>query len=666
MATEASTGSDVRREQLGEALAASEGRVRALLEAAVDAIISIDERGIIQLVNHAAEQMFGYSAQELIGKNVSLLMPSPYREEHDGYLARYLATGEKKIIGIRREVVGLRKDGTTFPQELSVAEARLGDCRFFVGFHRDITEQKRTEEQFRLVVEFTPNAIVMINAEGNIVLANAQAEKFFGYRREELAGQPVEILMPERFRSEHAGYCASFFTSPSARPMGAGRDLYGRRKDGSEFPVEIGLAPIQTGDGLLVLSAIVDITERKRAEEALRGSERRFRALAENVPLLVWTCTPERLCDYVNPQFTRYTGLPEESFLGNWRLELIHPDDHAALFAAWERSMGEVVPVEFEFRMRRHDGAWRWFQVRAVPLCDEHGQIVKWFGTNTDIDDRKRVEAALRQSHEELEKLVAELRAKDEEVQTATRQLWQAAKLASVGELAASIAHELNNPLATVSLRVESALARTPADDPRRKALEIIEQETKRMGNLVSNLLQFSHRGHEEISTVDVRGELTTAVELIHYHLRKRLVTVVQEFAPDTPPIYADRQRLRQVFLNLLINASDAMPEGGTLTLRTAPTTLHNDKTAVLIEVADTGQGIPAESLDKVMEPFFTTKEEGKGTGLGLAICRRVVQEHHGTIEIGSEVGKGSTVRIVLPGTSGTNTDQLRSAGPVE
>ena len=153
-------------------------------------------------------------------------------------------------------------------------------------------------------------------------------------------------------------------------------------------------------------------------------------------------------------------------------------------------------------------------------------------------------------------------------------------------------------------------------------------------------------------------------MELIQHHLRKRQVTVVQEFAPDTPTIYADRQKLRQVFLNLLTNASDAMPQGGTLTLRTAPATLDNGKPAVLIEFADTGVGIPAEHLEKIMEPFFTTKEEGKGTGLGLAICRRVVQEHHGTIQIVSEVGKGTTVRIVLPVRNGTNVDRAPRRWP--
>lgn len=237
------TDGDSPRSGERDALATSDARLRALLEAAVDGIISIDERGVIQTMNPAAEWLFGYTAREVIGQNVNILMPSPYREEHDGYLACYLATVEKRIIGIGREAVGLRKDGTTFPMDLSVAEARLGDWRVFVGIIRDITERKHTEERFRLVVESAPSAIIMVNAAGHIVLVNAQAEKFFGYRREELVGLPVEVLVPERFRANHPGYRASFFASPSARPMGTGCDLYGRRKDGSEFPVEIGLTP---------------------------------------------------------------------------------------------------------------------------------------------------------------------------------------------------------------------------------------------------------------------------------------------------------------------------------------------------------------------------------------------------------------------------------------
>jgi PAS domain S-box-containing protein len=363
-----------------DASANSETRFHALVEAAVDGILSIDAHGIIQTMNPAADRMFGRAAGELLGRNVKVLMPPPYRDEHDGYLLRYLTTGEKRIIGIGREVVGLRKDGSTFPMELSVAEAKVGDERVFLGIVRDVTEQRRINEE-----------------------------------------------------------------------------------------------------------------------------------------------------------------------------------------------------------------------VRAM-----------------------------------------------------TQQLWHAAKLASVGELAASIAHELNNPLATVRLRIESVLAKTAPDDPRRKALEVVDQESQRMGDLVANLLQFSRHGADQISTLDIRQELAQSVELIHHVFRKRLVVVTRDFSAETPAIHADRQKLRQVFLNLLTNASDAMPEGGQLTLRVVPHRIEGSP-AVRIEFIDTGTGISPKHIDRILEPFFTTKEEGKGTGLGLAICRRIIQEHRGEIRIASEVGKGTRVSIDLP-----------------
>jgi signal transduction histidine kinase len=176
----------------------------------------------------------------------------------------------------------------------------------------------------------------------------------------------------------------------------------------------------------------------------------------------------------------------------------------------------------------------------------------------------------------------------------------------------------------------------------------------------VANLLQFSRRGQPQISSVDVREELENTLALIHYHLRNHRIAVVRQFAPEVPMIHTDRQQLRQVFLNLLTNASDAMPQGGTLTLGVAVLALETGVPAAVIEFTDTGVGIAPADMPKVMEPFFTTKEEGKGTGLGLAICRRIIQEHHGTIEISSAVGQGTTVRLALPMANGTNRAYLQ------
>ena len=262
-----------------------------------------------------------------------------------------------------------------------------------------------------------------------------------------------------------------------------------------------------------------------------------------------------------------------------------------------------------------------------------------------EINERKVAEAALQASIDE--------------VKTMSQQLLQAEKLATMGELASSIAHELNNPLATVSLRVESLVAQTTGDDPRRRELEIIGQEVERMGNLVTNLLQFSRRSQQQISTVNVCDEIEKTLELIHYHLRKHNVAVAREFKPEGSLIHADRQQLRQLFLNLFTNASDAMPEGGTLTIRV---TNRPEEKEICIEIADTGVGIPPEILPKVLEAFYTTKPEGKGTGLGLAICRRIAQAHNGTLNITSEgdLGKGTRVCITLPFSNGINIAMLR------
>jgi signal transduction histidine kinase len=278
------------------------------------------------------------------------------------------------------------------------------------------------------------------------------------------------------------------------------------------------------------------------------------------------------------------------------------------------------------------------------------------------------VEQALAQKRLRTERQQAEtaLRQKEEELRAMSQQLWQAAKLATMGELAASIAHELNNPLAIITLRIEALLARTPPADPAQHSLTVVAQEVERMASLVANLLQFSRRSRPQVSSLDIREELENTLALIQSHLRNHRITVTREFAPEVPLIHADRQQVRQVFLNLLTNASDAMPRGGTLTLRVRAGTTAAGAPVVVCECADTGVGIAPEHLARVGEAFFTTKGEGKGTGLGVAICRRIVQEHGGTLEIVSTLGQGTTIHITLPVANAANKAYLQEAGAEE
>jgi len=287
------------------------------------------------------------------------------------------------------------------------------------------------------------------------------------------------------------------------------------------------------------------------------------------------------------------------------------------------------------------------FNAMVVRLRESQGELEQ------EIQERKQAEADLLKTNQRLEGALAGVQTKTEELASMTQQLWQASKLATLGELAASVAHELNNPLAIISLRLE-ALAMELGDDVKKsKPVETVSDEVERMGRLVGSLLEFSRRGHQQISTIDAGEEIQKSVDLIEYYLRSHRVVVTEDFEPNLPTIQADRQQLRQVFLNLLTNASDAMPGGGKLIARTRRVQLRNGARGVSIEFADAGSGISQKDLEKIWEPFFTTKLEGKGTGLGLAICRRVIEEHQGEISIQSLLDEGTTVRVCLPATIG-------------
>jgi PAS domain S-box-containing protein len=235
-------------------------------------MVMINQGGRIEMVNLQAERVFGYARAELIGQPVEILLPQRFREQHPALRQSYFATPQSRPMGIGRDLFARRKDGSEFPVEIGLNPIETDQGTMVLSAIVDISERKRSEERFRLVVEAAPNAMVMINAHGEIEMVNAQAERVFGYERAELIGQPVEILLPQRLSAQHPELRQAYFDAPQSRPMGIGRDLYGRRKDGSEFPVEIGLNPIETEDGTMVLSAIVDISDRKQKERSIEQS----------------------------------------------------------------------------------------------------------------------------------------------------------------------------------------------------------------------------------------------------------------------------------------------------------------------------------------------------------------------------------------------------------
>ena len=367
-----------------------------------------------------------------------------------------------------------------------------------------------------------------------------------------------------------------------------------------------------------------------RAYEDLRKSEAQYRALFENNPQPMWVYD-ERTLRFlvVNDAAVQRYGYSREEFLSMTIKHIRGAEDVPALLAAIAED-GPGLASAGVWKHRKKDGSVIDVEVTSYGLTFEgkRAQLVLAF----DVTDKLRVQEVLREKIDELAAM--------------TQQMWQASKLATVGELAASVAHELNNPLATVSLRVESLLQQLRDDKEKHRSLEIVTSEVERMANLVTNLLQFTRRNYRQISTVDVADEIMKSIDLISYYLRNRRIQVMTEFHNPLPHIHADRQQLRQVFLNLMTNASDAMPEGGELTVRVH---VNKPEERVVVEFVDSGEGVAENQLKKIWQPFYTSKPEGKGTGLGLPICSRIVEEHGGEISLKSKLGRGTTVRLALP-----------------
>jgi PAS domain S-box-containing protein len=498
-------------------------------------------------------------------------------------------------------------------------------------------EQALQDSQARLaaIIASAMDGIITIDESQRIILCNKAAEEMFGYSAEDLLGESIELLIPARYRQRHHKDIARFGeTGITNRHMGRLGTLYGLRANGQEFPIEASISQVELAEGRLYSVILRDISERVRADETIRESEQHMRATFEQAAVGIAHMTTDGYLLRFNQKMCEITGYGSEDLQRMNFRNFTHPDDITQDLVLHEELLaGKVETYTREKRYLRKDGSIVWVNLTASLVRDINGLPKYFIKVMEDITERKENESRLQ--------------VKNDEIKTMTQQLWQTAKLATMGELAASIAHELNNPLAILSLRIESLLSGADPASSEFHELEIMEREVERMASLVTNLLQFSRSNERQISSLDIREEVDRTLELVHTYLVNRHVTAERIYAANLPLIQADRQQLRQLFLNLFTNASDAMPQGGELTIKLQPV---HDRKNIQIEVRDTGVGIPLELMHQVMEPFYTTKAEGKGTGLGLSICRRIVEEHQGNIRILSPgPNQGTIIQIVLP-----------------
>ena len=451
---------------------------------------------------------------------------------------------------------------------------------------------------------------------------------------------------------------------------GASAEAVGQERDALQQSANLTLLERPVGAATLVSAVRAALRARGRQYEvhdaliALTASERRYRTLAEALPQLVWTSRPDGQRDYFSRQWLEYTGIPEEEQLGlAWLDKVVHPEDRERIRERWMASVKGQDEYDAELRIRRADGQYRWFKARATPVRDD-GRIVRWFGTCTDITDIVAARETLTRSREELERRVAErtrslaaanerLAAEIAERQRTEEALRQSQKLEAIGQLTSGVAHDFNNLLTGVLGNLELLERRLKSEGSLRR-LRSARAAAERGARLTHQLLAFSRKQRLAPTPLDLNRLVSEASDLLFRTIGAtvRIETVLTEGLWSA---LVDPTQIELVLLNLAINARDAMPAGGRLTIRTAnvgrsdtpPDLRPGDY--VLISVVDSGEGMTEEILSKAVEPFFTTKEIGKGSGLGLSMVHGMATQSGGGLRIDSRVGRGTTVNVYLP-----------------
>jgi two-component system cell cycle sensor histidine kinase/response regulator CckA len=485
-------------------------------------------------------------------------------------------------------------------------------------------------EHFVKAAEVFPAAIIIADAEGRIVLVNGKTLAMFGYQQDELVGQTIELVVPQRFRGRHVHHRQDFNASPKTRLMGTGMDLVGRRKNGDEFPIEVSLSPAKTETGMLIVSMVQDITLRKKAEDELKQSERSFRLLFENAVVGIYRCTLSGEFLDANPALCSMLGYDSVDALINQVDIFQNPNQRTAVLeglakhdridsvdATWKRKDGRLISVRLSGRAVR----------------DQAGSPIALEIFAVDVTHRISLEEQLRHSQ----------------------------KMEAVGRLADSIVHDFNNLMAVITAQGELVMELDDLNAIRQET-ELIVVTAEKAAALTRQLLAFSRKQEVESNVLNLNLLLRGSLNQILARLLPDDVELKTILAADLGNVLVNSGHVEQIVMNLVVNARDAMPQGGILTIETSNIELdsmysqeHLDVIAgsyVMLAVSDTGIGISPEVRSQIFEPFFTTKGSG-GTGLGLSTVYANVRNAKGNVWFYSEIGQGTTFRVYLPRVDG-------------
>ncbi len=624
---------DITEHKLAEArLRDSETRFRTFVDHAADAFFLHDDTGIILDVNRQACESLGYSREELIGNSASSFDAGLERPFIDR-LEQQLDAGERIAFETRHR----RKDGSVFPVEVRSRPFWLGERRFSVSLARDITERKRTQEAltlFRTLIDHTKDAIEVIDLETDRFHdANEQAYLSLGYTREEFLNLTIPEVDPLVTTRSMFNILEELRRSGSLT-----YESQHRCKDGLVFPVEINATYIRL-DRDYVLTVVRDITERKRAEKALRESEERLRQIASSLREAVWLRDAQtRQVLYVNPAFQELTGRTCESFYAdrNIMIDAVHPDDKEWVREALDQRL-DSIPFGKEHRIIHLDGSVRWVWSQIFPVRDEAGEVYRWASIMEDITERKRAEEEIHRLNQDLEQRVA----------SRTAQLEAANK--GLEAFAYSVSHDLRAPLRHIDGFLELLQQRTTGslDERSRHYMDTISDSARRMGQLIDDLLTFSRMGRHELSKTPV--DLDVLVQ-----------EVIGELAPEMhgrsinwhitplPTVIGDRAMLHLVLVNLLANAVKFTRGCASAEIEIGS---QADAKEAIIFIRDNGVGFDMAYANKLFGVFqrLHPADEFEGTGIGLANVRRIIERHNGRTWAEGKVDHGATFYFSLP-----------------
>ncbi len=622
-------------------------------------------------VNEGARRNLGYSQDELRQLTPLDIKPSISAAAFDKLIAP-LRQGDEDVVLFETE--HRRKDGSVYPVEVHLQICKTESLSVFVAILTDTTKRSAAEAKYKYLFDSSPDAILIMD-DRNFTECNRAALKMFGVdSRESLSSLWTGIIL-EDITAPPAWASRMVRLSKIVGLAEFNGEILLRRANGEYFPAWLILSPLMENGRESSQLILRDVSAQKRIENALRESEERFSLAIAGANDGLWDWNLKTNEVIFSPRWKSMLGYEDHELanhLSSWS-DNVHADDIGSAMREVEDYLsGKISEYSIEFRMRHKLGHYVDLLSRGIIVRDGGGVPSRFVGTHVDMSERKRSEQLLRLRCGELAKA-------NETIAMTQAQLFQSEKMASIGELAAGIAHEINNPVGFVSsnlstlkeysenllglIELYARMEVCPDDGAHLKDIMAFraqidldyikgdvhklitesEEGVGRVARIVKDLKSFSHAGQGDYQLSDLHEGLESTLNIAHNEIKYR-AELVRKYG-DLPSINCNPSQINQVFMNLIINAAQAIESRGTITIRSGR---RGDEWG-WVEISDTGSGIRDNLKTRIFEPFFTTKEVGKGTGLGLAISYRIIENHGGRIEVESVLGEGSTFRVLLP-----------------